>query len=293
MPLGPLYLPNDPSGLKLLQELVSNLSEDQRTSLLALDGISLLDKIWTNGHCLIDHDVDPLGVGTRKELGIYLKCARLNHCCQPNAARASDKDDIMSIVSQKPIAAGEEITISYMDDNLAVTADRESQMQSKIYVGKFWEGCRCHLCTSPEEVKKVSDARRRRLTYYRDELLQGTMSKEVLVTEFLSLMEVEGLPNSLMGTAATMKMVNLLFGIDMRTASQNTLDSISFDKGTRVVLHKLKARPELNGKTGFVVHPLNSKANGRVGVLLDFVEDTSKPIALKPENLCLIRDGNR
>ena len=149
------------------------------------------------------------------------------------------------------------------------------------------------MCTSPEEVKEVSNARRRHLSYYRNELLQGTLSKEVLATKFLPLMKVEGLPNSLMGTAATMKMVNLLCDIDMRTASRNTLDSIFFDKGTRVVLHKFKARPELNGKTGYIVHSLNSKANGRVGVLLDLVEDTSKPIALKPENLCLIRDGNR
>ena len=87
-----------------------------------------MDKMWTNGHRLIDHDVDPLGVRPQKELGIYLKYAQLNHCCQPNAARASDKGDIMSVVSQKPIAAGEEITISYMDNNLAVTADRENQV---------------------------------------------------------------------------------------------------------------------------------------------------------------------
>eukprot|EP00592_Proboscia_alata_P014790 CAMPEP_0194396790 /NCGR_PEP_ID=MMETSP0174-20130528/125184_1 /TAXON_ID=216777 /ORGANISM="Proboscia alata, Strain PI-D3" /LENGTH=53 /DNA_ID=CAMNT_0039192895 /DNA_START=658 /DNA_END=819 /DNA_ORIENTATION=- len=53
-----------------------------------------------------------------------------------------------------------------MDSNLAAAAARENQMRSKIRVGKFWEGYRYPLCTSPEEVKGVSDARRRRLSSY-------------------------------------------------------------------------------------------------------------------------------
>ena len=42
----------------------------------------------------------------------------------------------MSVVSQKYIAADEEITISYMDDNFMVVDKRELQMRSKICVGK-------------------------------------------------------------------------------------------------------------------------------------------------------------
>ena len=42
----------------------------------------------------------------------------------------------MSVVSQKDIAADEEITISYMDDNFMVADKRELQMRSKICVGK-------------------------------------------------------------------------------------------------------------------------------------------------------------
>jgi len=69
------------------------------SSLLALHGNSLVNKLCEKGSPSIDFEVDPLGIGPRKELGIYLKCARLNHSCQPNAVRVSDKFNLMRVAS--------------------------------------------------------------------------------------------------------------------------------------------------------------------------------------------------
>lgn len=172
----------------------------------------------------------------------------------------------MSVVSQKNILAGEEITLSYLDDNLAVAAGREMQMRSKIRVGKTWEGCRCALCTGPTDLKEASDGRRRLLFAYREKLLQGLLTRAAMATEFLPMMREEGLPMTLMGTNATMKMMEVLHGIDMRSLSQDDMHRISFPKGAKVVLHKLRAKPELNGRTGSVVYPLNERT-GRMAFL--------------------------
>lgn len=289
----PVDLSRDSGDPKLLQDYVSELPKDQQASFLALDGPDLLDKLWMNGCPLIDYDNDPLGIGPRKDLGIYLKCARLNHSCVPNACRASDEGNIMSVVAQKDIQVGEEITISYMDDNFAAAKDREKQMRNKIRVGRLWKGCRCSLCIGPNERKQVSDQRRIHLSALRAQLMRGAMSKMEFVTSFLPLMSLEGLPISLMGTAASMKMMALLGGIDVTspTSTQDSVNAYCFQKGVGVILHKLKAKPELNGKNGTVVYPLNT-TTGRVGILLDSPHASDNlPIAVKPENLCLLRRG--
>ena len=87
-----------------------------------------------------------------------------------------------------------------------------------------------------------------------------------MATEFLPMMREEGLPMTLMGTNATMKMMEVLHGIDMRSLSQDDMHRISFPKGAKVVLHKLRAKPELNGRTGSVVYPLNERT-GRMAFL--------------------------
>ena len=87
-------LSKDSGDPKLLKELVSKLSENQQVSLLDLSGDNLLDKLWMNGSPMVVFDEDPFGLGPRRNLGIYLKCARLNHSCIPNAIQASETDNI-------------------------------------------------------------------------------------------------------------------------------------------------------------------------------------------------------
>jgi len=274
---------------KHLDEVLSNLSDDDRAAIMNLSGDEPIHKLWMNGSPLIDHERDFLGNRPRKEMGIYLKCARLNHSCRPNAVRASDVGNSMSVVSQKEIKAGEEITISYMDDNFATLQDRHRQMISKIKVGHLWGSCQCNLCTGSEEMIHESDNRRRLLYAYRQQLLYGSMSAEMFVTIFLPLMAAEGLVPSLMGIEAVIKMANLMSGLNPSAMTRESINSMSFEAGTRCVLHKLKARPELNGQKGTVVYELD-EGTGRVGILLDSWRSTSKkPIAVKPENLCITK----
>ena len=269
-----------------LEEQVARMPKDQREALLALFGKDLHENVWMNCTPLIDFTSDPLGLGARKEIGIYLKSARLNHSCIPNAVRASDKGNIMSVVSQKNIAAGEEITVSYLDDNFAVRDDRERELSTKIQVGRYWEKCLCTLCNGTESVRIASDIRRRKLFAYRRELLQGRLNPMVMMLEFLPLIQEEGLSISAMGPEANVEFCRMaLGGSGGLAAISDCADGTNFPcVGSKVVLHKLKAKPELNGQNGTVVYPLN-KATGRVGVVLDSSESRKKPIAVKPENL--------
>ena len=57
------------------------------------------------------------------------------------------------------------------------------------------------------------------------------------------------------------------------------------NRRTRVSLHKLCAKPELNGCTGVVVAPLKA---GRVGVRLDDKSIRSEPVAVRSENLSIM-----
>ena len=141
----------------------------------------------------------------------------------------------------------------------------------------------------PKNLLDASDDRRRQLYAYRERLLQGTLSREAFENKVFPLMALEGLPVPLMGMDATMQMVTLLGILDDNSMTREAADSACFQMGTRVVLHKLEARPELNGKIGTVVIQLNN-STGRVGVLLDSARCTNHPpVAVKPENLCRIR----
>ena len=65
---------------------------------------------------LLDIKSDFYGTRRNGYLGIFLQCARLNHSCRPNVARAVGDDNVTSVVAQRNIHEGEEITISYLDD---------------------------------------------------------------------------------------------------------------------------------------------------------------------------------
>jgi hypothetical protein len=265
-----------------LDEVIGQLSRHERDAFLDLHGKDPMEKLWLNCARLMDSRNDPFGIGPRNVIGVYLQCARLNHSCLPNAVRASE-DNIMSVVAQKDIAAGEEITISYLDDNFLTTIERHKHMCGKEHGGHTWESCQCELCTSSERIRRASDQRRRTLFSMRAQLLQGSLGLHSFHHEFSPLMAKEGLFTALMGVPATMKLMELI-GVDM-TKSTDEFKAMCYTPGVKVTLHKLRAKPELNGRTGTVVSGLNSET-GRVGVLLD---EAAKPIAAKPENLCMMR----
>ena len=270
----------------LVDQALSKLSESDREVVLTLYGRSPVEKLYMNGTPLKDFTTDFMGRHRNGMMAIFPKHARLNHSCRPNAASVLESDGISSVVAQRPICAGEEITISYLDNNLQECASRNQDLISKRLrndTSTYANGCRCALCTGNRQEILESDGRRKQLRVYRDLLLRDRLSYSVLV-DCISLMNDEGLYFALMGAPATLNMIELLGNSG---GDEDSFNRRLFMPGTRVCLHKLKAKPELNGQTGVVVRALDA---GRVGVQLDCSDLRLEPIAVKPGNLCRMRD---
>ena len=95
----------------------------------------------------------PLGVGDARYGGLFALASRLNHACKPNA-RYVWRDDLKRelVFAQKPISAGEEITVSYSGDlEYAPLAQRKAHLAKSFNVD-----CHCVACAEPSD---ASDAR--------------------------------------------------------------------------------------------------------------------------------------
>ncbi|KAK3702041.1 hypothetical protein LTR37_015155 [Vermiconidia calcicola] len=89
---------------------------------------------------------------------VYLKLARLNHSCAPNAEiTETDNEADVKVVALKPIQKGEEVLISY-NGALEEGSKRERAMVTKENHG--FE-CNCSVCSLTGEEAMLSDGRRR------------------------------------------------------------------------------------------------------------------------------------
>lgn len=282
-----------------LEAAVEAASEKVRGAFTELLGDSNRDKFICN--CSMIPADDPLGVGVRSRAGIFLKCARLNHSCRCNAVRAIGENGCMSVVAQVPIRRGEQITISYTTDELQPSAARLAPLKDQ-----FGFDCLCALCSSSPAAKKRSDRRRLHLRTLRDRFL--TAGDMALFRQLLGELGDEGLSPHQLGNATLLKLMELRspgFAAQAARSTPAQLDQKAadvFDVGTRVSLHKLTARAELNGRTGTIVSALDD-ATGRYGVRLDAAAEPVGPeasqaasqadhsaaavLALKPLNLCV------
>ena len=171
----PLTILDNPA---LVKKWFLKLSEEERASILALHGRNPLEKLHMNGMPLLDIKSDCYGTRRNGYLGIFLQCARLNHSCRPNVARAVGDDNVTSVVAQRNIHEGEEITISYLDDNFVDSTTRTSALQSKVVAGDLtWaDGCQCSLCKAPVHELEGSNARRKELANLRDSLMRRQLA---------------------------------------------------------------------------------------------------------------------
>jgi hypothetical protein len=81
------------------------------------------------------------GAGT----AIYGLPSLLNHSCEPNLdAVWRDGDAKLSLICRRPISAGEELTITYIDSG-APLADRRAELQHA-----YGFTCRCEMCLDEE-----------------------------------------------------------------------------------------------------------------------------------------------
>jgi hypothetical protein len=79
-------------------------------------------------------------------LGLYKNISVINHSCYPNAAllkQPGDLDDRTSVITIRDIKAGEEVVISYIDED-APRLERQSQLKDYGFV------CKCEACLSED-----------------------------------------------------------------------------------------------------------------------------------------------
>lgn len=83
--------------------------------------------------------------------GFFALHSCINHSCAPNAAAEGEPDGGAAFVSLRPIAAGEEITLSYIDEE-APRRDRQRALADYGFV------CACARCE--EEKPRAGGGRR-------------------------------------------------------------------------------------------------------------------------------------
>lgn len=99
--------------------------------------------------------------GTTGRRAVFLTVARLNHSCVPNAQgnlNTALPGSQFTIHALRAIAEGEEITISYLHDELAIRSARQSRLQE----GYGFE-CACELCSANGPGERHAQSNQRRL----------------------------------------------------------------------------------------------------------------------------------
>ncbi|KAF2185295.1 SET domain-containing protein [Zopfia rhizophila CBS 207.26] len=95
-----------------------------------------------------------LHIGGQNHLAVFPETSRLNHDCSPNAQYYLDPALLTHFVhATRPIAKGEEITISYTSP-LELTADRQLHLSQGFHFT-----CACSRCTSKSTDTTLSEIR--------------------------------------------------------------------------------------------------------------------------------------
>ncbi|EPE03123.1 set domain-containing protein [Ophiostoma piceae UAMH 11346] len=99
-------------------------------------------------------DIDSDDDGPYGFFAVFPEISRFNHDCRPNSDYYFDHDTLTQYVhAVRPIAAGEEITVSYID----LIQTRKQRLRKLKSSWGF--PCSCSLCTQSDALSKASDAR--------------------------------------------------------------------------------------------------------------------------------------
>ncbi|KAH0611009.1 uncharacterized protein H6S33_011436 [Morchella sextelata] len=100
----------------------------------------------------------PCGVDA-VECGVFPTCSRFNHSCNPNANYCWNEKTRQEVVyAVKDIAVGEQICVSYLDEES--TNYPRAQRQQRLRKDFSFE-CRCAVCSGDAAAVAASDERRR------------------------------------------------------------------------------------------------------------------------------------
>jgi hypothetical protein len=175
-----IYHLADSDRLALLHRGVSTLppvSQERFWELMAhFDGDSVDDRITTN-----NFEVSIDGIS---QSALFPEIAMLNHDCRPNAAYFFDEKTMSHYIHAiRPIYPGEEITITYVNNELM----REARM--KRLEANWGFKCACSSCTAHPSIVHESDARLQQIFELQETLNDWTASStatpaiaELLVT---------------------------------------------------------------------------------------------------------------
>ncbi|KAK3322402.1 hypothetical protein B0H66DRAFT_554243 [Apodospora peruviana] len=102
-------------------------------------------------------DIDPDTDDVEQDNGFFVvfpEIARMNHDCRANADYYFDHETLTQYIHAiRPIKAGDEITLSYINPRM----ERDARMQKLQRIWGF--GCVCHLCTRKLARAEASDLR--------------------------------------------------------------------------------------------------------------------------------------
>ncbi|OUU49591.1 MAG: hypothetical protein CBC12_07145 [Candidatus Puniceispirillum sp. TMED52] len=237
----PLFIIKEYQKSKVSKEAISNalmkLNDEEKEQFRDLFGDNDMMR-WRQNHFFIENKLKSY---QEKPLGIYPKCARLNHSCSPNAERVYNDDQTVSLVAIRPIAIGEQITITYID-NAALFASYETRRdllrKRGIFTTRF--KCMCDTCCGNHVKSNINRSLIKELIP--DNSIES--SKEVW-----KLLKEENLSARLLSEPEALILV--------------------FPSETTVVIDGLEKQPGLNGKTALVRnHDLKRR---RLGVTIDNV----------------------
>ena len=146
----PRWVLNKGSGA-LLREALATLDGTEQQKFGELLGGTDHEKLLLNC-CVLKPSID--------QIGVFFSFARVNHSCRPNVVNMVD-EDAMTLIAQRDIKAGEELTISYFlpaDDILLDKTGRQVRLRERqeMFGLSGWE-CRCELCTASDAEVSASD----------------------------------------------------------------------------------------------------------------------------------------
>lgn len=136
----------------MLAELKS-LDKEQQRAFFALANAHLHGGVYGPVIGITMTNAIPFGSGGA-DGGIFPRAARINHACKPNSQNVwNENRKELTIHAFKDIAAGEEITIAYVDA-MEVFAARKERLE-----GAFGFACACETCDVSPEQTRARDAK--------------------------------------------------------------------------------------------------------------------------------------
>lgn len=136
---------------------------------------------------------------TSSSAAVFTQASRINHSCRPNTHNDYNAAlGQLTVHAAKAIAAGDEITVSYLGHEGSERAVRQRNLRSR-----FGFDCTCSLCALTGEARHCSDARQRQIGVLGRRLAspEGQDAETrihgprfALVETYLALSAEEGLP---------------------------------------------------------------------------------------------------